>query len=1111
MHLPLQRIRIDSGIPSSRLRSGDHYPQKRSRIRTGANQLYSSFIMDGAVAKHNISHFQHTVSSDGDKDPCIWSSPAGGDNISIGKQIFCNRSLNMKNIVAVGFDMDYTLAQYKPETFESLAYGFTIKKLVYDLGYPPELLEWSFDWKYMVRGLVLDKKRGNILKMDRHKYVKVAYHGFREMLKEEKVATYGNTLIRDSFDEPDYALIDTLFSLAEAYLFAQLVDFKDNKPGKVIAGADYASMYKDVRAAVDLCHRDGTLKQMVAEDPQRYINDDTLIVPMLKMLRDSGRSTFLVTNSLWDYTNIVMNFLCRKHTGNSITGSSFGWLQYFDVVITGSAKPGFFHEENRANIFEVVPESGLLINTDNGTPMPQVGNTTAILPSKGLTNACQVFQGGNVAHLHKLLHIESSSQVLYVGDHIYGDILRSKKVLGWRTMLVVPELEREVELLWEFRDIRKQLRLLRNERNPIEDKLHRIKWSLKFEDLNTDQKEALQFELRNLEYQREQTRLAHQQVQRELHQKFHEVWGQLMKTGYQNSRFAHQVERFACLYSSQVTNLGLYSPDKYYRTSEDFMPHEFDILVAVQNTVSLSTTAKYSQANLIGMFCLMAWCCSVRRVGNGEERIRLEKRVKRGTGEVWAVVAVRGLGRHQGGGNQCSFCLFHWKANEVLLSTVKLLPKYTRLHYQLRHISKFRRVVALQLIEKDVAVEIGPQSFEIARDNYDDANELHVLLLCLVTDPTLSALHYTVLLHVTQSDYFQMLDEAIASEVEGLSLSRMKTQQYVIHFLVDMLQAIAPMNFMAVRDQVLVDLIGPYRFNQTKLLQLLTTTMKDGLPALGLELNEAVQCAFANPETTRFVLATSPGCMLPHALHHLVGGDREQEGDLKIPGVEVITGPLNQGLVLAESQLAAQFHKPDSKIANHYTYVIMEIGCQLEGVSIVIVMLVEDYLRLQSKLFSGKTTLTSQSLESSITLESTGEKQREYANDLCEKCSVVETPSSTCLANTPESNKRSQQRRGCDARHRVTLRLLTTWFDIPWVKMEAIETMTAPTLDTLIPVIGASGFAAAASAAGTIVGSVAIAASFGAVGAGLTGSQMALEGGRFNRGKILSSPSLDQP
>jgi hypothetical protein len=37
----------------------------------------------------------------------------------------------------------------------------------------------------------------------------------------------------------------------------------------------------------------------------------------------------------------------------------------------------------------------------------------------------------------------------------------------------------------------------------------------------------------------------------------------------------------------------------------------------------------------------------------------------------------------------------------------------------------------------------------------------------------------------------------------------------------------------------------------------------------------------------------------------------------------------------------------------------------------------------------------------------------------------------------------------------------------------------APTLGTLIPVIGASGFAAAAGAAGTVAGSVAVAASFG--------------------------------
>jgi len=36
-------------------------------------------------------------------------------------------------------------------------------------GYPQEVLNYTFDPGYMVRGLVIDKKRGNILKMDRHK------------------------------------------------------------------------------------------------------------------------------------------------------------------------------------------------------------------------------------------------------------------------------------------------------------------------------------------------------------------------------------------------------------------------------------------------------------------------------------------------------------------------------------------------------------------------------------------------------------------------------------------------------------------------------------------------------------------------------------------------------------------------------------------------------------------------------------------------------------------------------------------------------------------------------------------------------------------------------
>ena len=36
--------------------------------------------------------------------------------------------------------------------------------------------------------------------------------------------------------------------------------------------------------------------------------------------------------------------------------------------------------------------------------------------------------------------------VLYAGDHIFGDVLKSKKLRGWRTYLVVPELSRELHV-----------------------------------------------------------------------------------------------------------------------------------------------------------------------------------------------------------------------------------------------------------------------------------------------------------------------------------------------------------------------------------------------------------------------------------------------------------------------------------------------------------------------------------------------------------------------------------------------------------------------------------------------------------------------------------------
>ncbi len=106
----------------------------------------------------------------------------------------------------------------------------------------------------------------------------------------------------------------------------------------------------------------------------------------------------------------------------------------------------------------------------------------------------------------------------------------------------------------------------------------------------------------------------------------------------------------------------------------------------------------------------------------------------------------------------------------------------------------------------------------------------------------------------------------------------------------------------------------------------------------------------------RFVLSAGHGSMLQYALLYLTGFDSVSIEDIKqfrqwgsstpghpenfvTPGIEVTTGPLGQGiangvgLALAEAHLAAKYNKPDAKIVDHYTYVILGDGCNMEGVS----------------------------------------------------------------------------------------------------------------------------------------------------------------------------------
>lgn len=500
------------------------------------------------------------------------------------RRIYCNRALNMKQIKAIGYDMDYTLAQYKPDTFEGLAHKETVAKLVDVFRYPEELRQLDFQWDYMTKGLIIDKERGNMLKVDRHNYVKVAYHGFHELPAETRKAVYNGSHSTSGgtgagvFDEAaGFAMVDTLFSLAEAYLYMQLVELKDQDRHDSLRKKSYKDLYRDLRTAVDMCHRDGSLKRAVAANPEKFIHRDEHLVHVLETLRASGRTVFLATNSLFDYTNVVMNFLLSGKTGSAKTTE---WLKYFDCVMVGCAKPSFF--QHRAPLFSVDVNTGMLMNTDNGAPIIPIDEQDMALDAAGgpakRANGSIVYQGGWYLDLHKMLGVTEGSQVLYVGDHIYGDIVKSKKDIGWRTMLVVPELELELEKLGRSSKMAEELRQLRQLRDEYDDRIQRLRWSVQGRSgaVTADEeahRAAMQL-LAQAEADRAELKARHSALLRAHHRQFHPIWGQLMKTGHQNSRFAHQVERYACLYTSHVSNMSFVSPEKSFMGRLDLMAHE---------------------------------------------------------------------------------------------------------------------------------------------------------------------------------------------------------------------------------------------------------------------------------------------------------------------------------------------------------------------------------------------------------------------------------------------------------------------------------------------------------------------------------------------------------
>lgn len=126
--------------------------------------------------------------------------------------------------------------------------------------------------------------------------------------------------------------MDTLFQFVDAQLFASLIDLKDKGEYDFLDFKTYEEIYADIRESVDLCHRDGVIKDEVAKNPEKYIVVDPGLLPMLQNYRDAGVKVFLLTNSFWEYTSQAMNYLYHGKHMDEATKKKNEWLDVFDLA-----------------------------------------------------------------------------------------------------------------------------------------------------------------------------------------------------------------------------------------------------------------------------------------------------------------------------------------------------------------------------------------------------------------------------------------------------------------------------------------------------------------------------------------------------------------------------------------------------------------------------------------------------------------------------------------------------------------------------------------------------------------------------------------------------------
>jgi len=472
-------------------------------------------------------------------------APPGG--VPPERSVWCNRTLNLRAIKAVGYDMDYTLVHYRTGEWERAAFERALGPLE-RRGWPVKDL--TFDPASVIQGLAFDLELGNLVKATRFGYVIKARHGTRPLSFDEQRSAYSSTFV--DLADPRWDFMNTLFSVSEANLFAQLVDLLD--AGRLPETLGYRDLHNVLRTALDEAHNLSELKPQIMADPDRFVELDPELPLTLLDQKMAGKRLLLITNSDWTYTRAMMSYAF-----DPFLPSSMKWRELFDLIIVEAGKPRFF--SGRHALYKVTDEEQGLLRS-----------------SRGPLESGSVYVGGDAPLVESSLSL-SGAEILYIGDHLFGDVHVSKEMLRWRTGLILREMESEIQAREKSSQIDAQLWELMNRKTELDRRLAQLRLDRqRLQKHYGPRPEAspaeLEASLRNVAEESQDLDARIAPLAKCLGEMGNVAWGPLMRAGNDKSLFARQVERYADVYTSRVSNFLAQTPFAYLRASRGSLPHE---------------------------------------------------------------------------------------------------------------------------------------------------------------------------------------------------------------------------------------------------------------------------------------------------------------------------------------------------------------------------------------------------------------------------------------------------------------------------------------------------------------------------------------------------------